>query len=966
MPKLPGFSALCVAAVHFLVVNAFVARENEARYEIDIAIETVYSATEVVTRTTFVEDCPSSLPTDPITLTEVAYVVPTGLPVEYDYTVTETETFMLAGDILTNIPPATTAVVEFISQTEPTQAFAAPEATLQPAVLFNIDLNNLTNLIPCNNHDLYYTADGVADPSADHGYALLNANYSAVAVVLEHSAFVASVTCQTTALNVTFTTDAAFQVVQQSWSEPETFILVTHTFGCSEVPANDTTSRTFFKVSGVAFSGLSAIVTALEVPFEEAINEVEMSWGTYNPNTDNALPTLTDSFGQPLATPLATAVATPVPSLAPACGAPPAPFISGFPAAACGDNFDYTLDSLLGFVSFSDSSFSTTLKDVAPGLGDYQLKDYQANNIVNRGPVIEKRFFGFFRFLKKIATAAVNLVKSIPAVIKTVVKTAVAVVKVGIAVVTAVATGVINPSVDETFNIDLGPKNLVKSPFGDAYQLFQTAGKSKSGAAMGSIAGYCVGCGVTGSARVQGKMSFSILQAKLTEGSVGINGNIKAGLGFGLSAEATYSDKFTKEIISIPIGGFAIPKIVTIGPVIALDVDLEVDIKAVGELLIRAEASLPNFSAKLDLVNDKGSTQTGFKPVITTNFTVKGEIVASANLGVPLTVGVGITIPVISEGPKGRKLIAVKSRPGIKATAQYSIANKVIDQKPCNNGVALNVTVTEDTTLDFFGISKVDLYTFESPPLISTCISLSKAKATPKPRLLHRRQAGNAGSTTVIPTATVLSGVKDTNPTDAAFKSLESLAVSNNAAIAAGKNNTNGLNYTTATDSTGKYLLAAGDNGNFYVETKTAVQVDGATLFALSSNIIVTDESDRFIFYYPNTMAQFGISRLRLGNDTTFPRTADIVSLVPLDFDDSAVTPGVYVAVGTNQAANAAKTYFYPVICNYESQVSKIFLVNDVKLGVLKLADPTMRYIVTGGVVTNCSYIAFMSSFSGM
>ncbi|RDW56394.1 hypothetical protein BP5796_13216 [Coleophoma crateriformis] len=919
MPKLPGFSALCVAAVHFLVVNAFVARENEARYDIDIEIETVYSTTEVVTRTAYVEDCPSDLPTDLVTLTQVAYVVPTGLPVEYDHTVTETETFMLAEDIMTHMPPATTAVVEFISsQAEPTQTFAAPEATLQPAVLFNIDLKNLTNLIPCDNHDLYYTADGVADPSTDHGYALLNANYSAVAVVLEHSAFVASVTCQSTALNVTFTTEEAFQVVQQSWSEPETFILVTHTFGCSEVPANDTTSRTFFKIFGVAFSGLSAIVTALEVPFEEAINEVEMSWGTYNPNPDNALPTLTDSFGQPLATPLATALASPVPSLVPACGAPPAPTISGFPAAACGDDFDYTLDSLLGFVSFGDSTFSATLQSVAPGLDDYQLKDYQNTSLAIRGPVIEKRFFGFFKFLKKIAKAAVNLVKSIPAVIKTVVKTAVAVVKVGIAIVTAVATGVVNPSVDETFNINLGPKNLVKSPFGDAYQLFQKTGTSKGGAATGSVAGYCVGCGVTGMARVQGKMSFSILQAKLTEGSVGINGNIKAGLGFGIHAEATYSDTFTREIISIPIGGFSIPKIVTIGPVIALDVDLNVDVKAVGDLLITAEASLPNFAAKLDLVDSKKSSQTGFEPKITTKFSVTGEIVASANLGVPLTVGVGITIPIISEGPSGRKLIAVKSRPGIKATAQYSIANKVINQKPCNNGVALNVTVTEDTTLDFFGLAKVNLYNYESPPLISTCLSLSKAKATPKPRLLHRRQAGNnAGSSTIVPTATTLSAVIDNSPTDAAFKSLESLAVSNNAALASGTNNANGLNYTTATDSTGKYLLAAGDNGNFYVETKSVGRVDGATIFALSDNIIVTDESDRFIFYYPDTMAKFGVSRVRLGNDTTFPKTADIVSLVPLDFDDSAVTPGVYVAVGTTQGTNAAKTYFYPVICNY-------------------------------------------------
>jgi hypothetical protein len=308
--------------------------------------------------------------------------------------------------------------------------------------------------------------------------------------------------------------------------------------------------------------------------------------------------------------------------------------------------------------------------------------------------------------VKKVATAVAN--------------TVVAVAKTAIKIATAVVTGKYDPSIDTTFSINLGPKELVDSPFGQAYQLFTKSGTSSGGAASGEVSLYCVGCGVTGKIHISGAASFAIYSASLTSGFVAMDGNVHAGLELGLYAQAEYKQTFEKTIASAGLPGFSIPNIISVGPVIQLKAELDIDIAATGQLLVGATMDIPNFAARLDLVDSSGSYSRGFTPVFTPIFDVSGEISATAVVGLPLSVGIGIVCPLI----KLDKTIAIVDKPALTANAKFvGGTGPAPEDAVCYNGVDIGVLVSNDIYLDFFGAKKVNLVTYTAPPLLSTCIS---------------------------------------------------------------------------------------------------------------------------------------------------------------------------------------------------------------------------------------------------
>ena len=171
------------------------------------------------------------------------------------------------------------------------------------------------------------------------------------------------------------------------------------------------------------------------------------------------------------------------------------------------------------------------------------------------------------------------------------------------------------------------------------------------------------------------------------------------------------------------------------------------------------------------------------------------------------------------------------------------------------------------------------------------------------------------------------------------------------------KPTTNGTQISTAPDAglvnikdkSGSYSLFGDADGNLYID-----EADQGSQFAEVQGFVVGDDVGRFLHYYPDTMAAYNVSRLRLSDQDEIPKTADFVALVPADYNDNPSTPDIYAAFDTIGG------FFFTISCDIEDQASKIFLAADPVEGAKTLMDPKLRYTVTGGVVTECYYLPWV------
>jgi hypothetical protein len=345
-----------------------------------------------------------------------------------------------------------------------------------------------------------------------------------------------------------------------------------------------------------------------------------------------------------------------------------------------------------------------------------------------------------------------------------------------------------------------------------------------------------------------------------------------------------------------------------------------------------------------------------------------------------LQVGVGLVIPII----KFDKLISVTNAPGIRVSAKYAFSNSDASLT-CNNGVSYAVNLFDDTTYDIFGFHQGTIFKYTSPDVVSGCKRLGPAPAIggrAVPALQERDAAATLStltktvsgsvSTATDTAATGYDAVTDEDPvtaesyspgteavdfsnllTDADRADLERLADAWNST----EPNEDGSEYVQLRDETGEYLLQADDEGLFHLATTA----DGGTTFLSYDSIIVEDEEDRLFGYYPALMDSYGVSRFRLLRQDSWPSGADVVSLMPLNYDDNEDTPGLYIA------ADSVGGYYYTVVCSVQGQYSKIVLVADPSPDALEeLKREELRYTVFGGVVDACQPIAFMSPSPGL
>ena len=458
-------------------------------------------------------------------------------------------------------------------------------------------------------------------------------------------------------------------------------------------------------------------------------------------------------------------------------------------------------------------------------------------------------------------------------------------------------------------------------------------------------------------------------------------------------AEASYSPpKYKTNIISQGLQPYEIPGVLLVGPEIAVDATLGFNITTEGQVLAGASMSVPNFSANLDLVDSSQSHVTGFTPQFNTNFSAGGQIRATTSLGLPVTIGVGLDIVPL----KIRKLISVINEPSLEANVAYSYSTD--GSGDCNNGIQYSIALADDTRLNFFDLKEVDLYNYKSPDLVSGCKLLGN-NPTPTDSASRSISSDTSSSSTdgtsesgssednssppVLPlskrqdNSTVSldstgepanaepddDDPNDYNPNDTTDQLMfaEANAEEDLVSSTPGQNNTDGFSFSTVPDKSGSYLLTASASGSFYVTSISdpPSSNEGVT-FASYNNITISDDEDRIMHYYPDLMAAFGVSRFRIADYESLPKTADFITLVPFNYDDDNTTPNVLMAVDTQENA------YYTVICNLEGQNSKIFLVKDAQAGAARLMQEDLKFIVTGGVVTDCTYLPFVGSGAGL
>lgn len=186
-------------------------------------------------------------------------------------------------------------------------------------------------------------------------------------------------------------------------------------------------------------------------------------------------------------------------------------------------------------------------------------------------------------------------------------------------------------------------------------------------------------------------------------------------------------------------------------------------------------------------------------------------------------------------------------------------------------------------------------------------------------------------------------------------KAFETAALAN--AEAQNGTNQDGFTYTTIMDQTGTYALSSDTDGNLRLASADT-NAAGVT-WASYNNIIGSDIGERVLFFYPDTMKAFGVSRLRIGSLKQLPKSSDVVSFAALNVDNSDSTSGIYMVFDTQGNA------YYPMACNYnnDDKPARLFLASDATAGETTLEkNGDLSYIVTGGEVAKCSFIGLTAN----
>ncbi|KAI4724435.1 hypothetical protein E4T49_07826 [Aureobasidium sp. EXF-10728] len=863
--------------------------------------------------------------------------------------VTETAAGCTLGSAATGVPSASgvNGQAPFALAASSTLSASYAASTLLPAVHWDYPVGDIHNLAPSNSSNLYYSSNGVSDPSVQHLFATVSTTLMYESVVLDHSAFVANTSCFNDGIMVTFTSSEAFNFASTSWSASSSgFVLVTYTDGCHG--ASDQ-QRTFWLINSLELLADSLSILAnveTELAVENALHEVDLQWGTYYPSSNSTNGTSSGNSGSTSSgsssgssnggsgsgsmsgsgssasntttgtgSSSASSNSTTGSANGSACGNAPASVIDGLPAANCGDaTFDAELDNAIGYLDFSSapedgSSIAEFLPDAPVSSTDLANAEDSAP-LSQRSVALDKRW-GWNPF-RAIADAVVSVAKTV--------------VQVATAPVRLVAEGIRNipvvgdfiakqteldPSISGSKDFNFGPDANAESPWGKAAEIYTKSKTSDSGSADVTI--YCVDCGVKGHVAMAGQAKFNILDG-LHGLTADLSANLEAGVNIGLVAHAQYSDTKTKALIRAPLPevGVAVKGVFSAGVYLSVDAVSTVDVQAEGEALVGVVMTIPNFQATLNLFDQDGAGKSGVSgltPTFQKRFEASGKVAASVRLALPIAINCGFEIPALSL----KRAISLIEQPSLygNLTVAASTANVAPASDTCNNGIEYFANLQNDVNFDFLGLKTFTLNHYDSPPLLQGCKSFgssssavsAESSATPSGDVTSAATTGEASApaTTGDADATPTSGQTTADPTSDASAmptttddSASTAPVTSDAAT-----QTTDSTAPTTTDDTASTTDPASQGSTDTLTTTTPAPE------ATSTGETIADERRRSIFVRrDNSTVSASSGDDVIANDTedTFDATDNSDETNDVVSDDSSSTDGAEFEDDTSKA----------------------------------------------------------------
>jgi hypothetical protein len=629
----------------------------------------------------------------------------------------------------TGAPSSTANHAPFAHASVSTAVYAA--ATVQPAVHWDYPLDNLDNLIPSKNASLYY---GLADPNVEHPFASVVTDLTHDTVILDHSSYISSTSCSEDGILVSFTSTQAFNLACDSWSLSTDLVLATYTDGCHG-EAED--QRTFWLITSLSFDNKTLTIQAVateELGIGSIAHTVDLIWGTYTPGSSGApaigasassaggaksssTSTLNSGASNTLTgvVPTRTSGSSSNGTLyGSSCGAAPSSVIDGLPAIDCGDaEFDTRLDQRIGYLDTTGDEYADSVRDFLPdvklnaselvddnidltrrdltNLKKRNILDDVWGGVVSLGNTIADTGKAAGTFIAKGAEVVVDVAAGAGKIALAGVR---AVPLVGTAL-DAVTDGALkdlsnfDPSISGSQDFNFGPANTEQSPWGMAASIYSKKTEFKGDKGSAEIDLYCVECGVRGKISMAGQAKWNAKDG-LQSLNAGINANIEAGIHLGLVAAVKYNDTKTAKIVNqgLPDVGVAVGKLFSAGVYLSVDAVAAVDINAEGQVIVGVAMKIPNFEAKLNLLDADSSTKssvTGFTPEFTKRFAAKGKIETQLRFSLPIAINAGIEITPLNF----KRVLALIEEPSIygNTTLAGSTANEKAASDSCNNGI---------------------------------------------------------------------------------------------------------------------------------------------------------------------------------------------------------------------------------------------------------------------------------------
>ncbi|KAI8295593.1 hypothetical protein K4K56_011414 [Colletotrichum sp. SAR 10_98] len=796
---------------------------------------------------------------------------------------------------------------------------------------------------------MYY---GVGNPSKPGGFAFMTYWFSAPSVNLDHCDHVASMDYTAGALTIVFASEEAYRYAVETWATDGGLILLAFIKGCGDHSKGE---RCYFVVSELDFGPPGYVVRAngkARHP-DEIATSGSATWGHWSPRkgepgiqrtgsgsgsgsgspfTWSPQPTVSPgsgsgSGGQPGSNiPGVSAAAPPVPnpsgittanlSSTRSC-AGPLDTKYGLPTACLGEFFDEDLDDSLGYTDLSQDDHRYIL-GYAPDFPNEVLPpDFDFD--VDREGFFRKRHNQHRKRQTGLIKAAANIAKKAYQTVQ----------------FATTLSGTINREfvwkLPDPLSGNADAKRVqdreakqMRSPWGDAVLLrrFSSSVRGNGGSAKEFMDVYCVGCGVTGNAKVAGSAKWTPGEG-IVEGQVEIRTDVMFVLKVGIDAGIVLKQNFKAELFSLGLPGLSFG-VVSIGPRITVGTSVTLEAAAKGRLLAGAEMGLEDARVVLDFVNDSKATDRGWEPYFKPVFEADGSLMVSSTLGLPIGIKCGIKVSTFSRD------VGVISEPSIKGIAQVaaSIGNSAgvleggftsTDGCP---GIAGQITWRHKLYAEIPGRKPIPLLDTKDRPLARTCLP------------------GLQPTGDFVDETTSVAGSTDLDYT--------SQPVGTNPYM-----DDTGREFGIITDSSNSSMIISCSNGNMYpVSIGSPENAVCSELWAAAQDVLIYDGAERLMHYYTNTMSVLGVSRLRVGPEFVAPAGAAVVTWAVYTAPDGT-NDSYYVAVDSHDGL------FYPIICDYsDGTASRLFLAKDPVAGVTLLESADVMYSVTGGQVSTCQTVA--------